>query len=304
MLLSIGLAVMCVALGVSMIGVILPQLGSRVPLHFFLRVTAMAGVLSVGSTAMFVLAQQGGGRLALAMASATMVLAPSMLCIAVTPPRSRRIRLLIAFAVVMALGVGITSVAMEESSARTVRFLALAAACGLCAVLAARARTIPRRSAFVLAGTTGGFAAFSLARVAVAASPLAGSPFDRVVFSAEAVAVVATISVLLVAVAVVLVRRSPALGRTEGATAWTRVAFGDWSRARTELGTDGLLALLTELRMAAREVDPSAVDVYRGVEIDQPSALPAVRSRLRDGYGWRSAQLALLSQGTETTRGA
>lgn len=302
MVLSIGLAVMCVALGASMIGVILPQLGSRVPVHFFLRVTSMAGVLAVGSTAMYVLAFQGGGPVALTMASTAMVLAPAMLCIAVSPPRSRRVRALVAFAVVLALTVGITTTALEASAALTVRILAVAAACGLCAVLSARARTIPRRSAIVLAATTGGFAAYSLLRVAVSLSPLAGTPLDRMLFSVEATGVAATASVLLTGLAVVLVRRSPALGGPDRTSTWTRVAFGDWPRARTELGADGLLALLTELRMAAREVDPSAVDVYRGVEVSLPSALPAVRSRLRDGYGWRAAQLSLLSERADPPR--
>ncbi|MFF7684241.1 hypothetical protein ACFZA2_15945 [Microbacterium sp. NPDC007973] len=302
MVLSIGLTVMCVALGVSMIGVILPQLGSRVPLHFFLRVTSMAGVLAVGSTAMYVLAFQGGGPLAFALASAAMVLAPSMLCIAVTPPRSPRVRLLVAFAATLALVVAITSFALEASAALAVRVLAVAAACALCAVLTARARTIPRRSSIVLAATTGGFAVYSLLRVAVSLTPLAGTPLDRMLFSVEAAGVVATASVLLTGLAVVLVRRSPALGGPDRTATWTRVAFGDWPRARTELGADGLLALLTELRMAAREVDPSAVDVYRGVEVSLPSALPAVRSRLRDGYGWRAAQLSLLSERADPPR--
>ena len=299
MVLSIGLAVMCVALGVSMIGVILPQLGSRVPLHFFLRVTSMAGVLAVGATAMFVLAFQGGGLLPLVIASAAMVLSPSVMCIAVTPPRTRRIRVLVVFAVALALGAGIAPVVLEPSAALTVRVLGLAAASGLCAVLTARARAIPRRTALV---TMAGFAVYSLLRVAVSVSPLADTPLDRALFSADAAGVAATASVLLTGVAVVLVRRSPALARPEHVDAWTRVAFDDWARARADLGTDGLLALLTELRMAAREVNPSAVDVYRGVEVRQPSALPAVRSRLRDGYGWRTAHLALLTEGAEATR--
>lgn len=298
MLLSIGLVVMCAALGVSTIGVILPQLGSRAPLHFFLRVTTMAGILSVGSTAMFILALQGGGPLALAMASAAMVLAPSMMGIAVSPPRSRRVGILAVSAAMLALTVGVSSVLLAAPAALTLRLLALATTSGVCAVLAARSRTIPRRSALVLAVTTGGFSAYSLARVAVGAGPLAGSALEQAVFSAEAAGVVATIAVLLTGVAVVLVRRTPGLGSARGDSAWTRVAFGDWRRARTELGTDGLLALLTELRMAAREVDPLAVDVYRGVEVRLPRALPTVRSRLRDTYGWRAAQLTLLTDGS------
>lgn len=299
MVLSIGLAVMCVALGASMIGVILPQLGSRAPVHFFLRVTSMAGVLAVGSTAMYVLAFHGGGPVALVMASAAMVLAPAMLCVAVSPPRSRRVKALVALAVALALVVGITTITLEASTALTVRVLAVAVACGLCAVLTARARTIPRRSAAVLVATTGGFAVYSLLRVAVSLSPFAGSPVDEMLFSVGATGVVATAAVLLTGLAVVLVRRSPILGGPDGSSTWTRVAFQDWSRARTDLGVDGLLALLTELRMAAREIDPSAVDVYRGVEVRRPSALPAVRSRLRDGYGWRAAQLSLLTESAD-----
>lgn len=302
MLLSIGLAVMCVALGVSMIGVILPQLGSRAPLHFFLRVTTMAGVLSVGSTAMYVLAFQGGGPIALAIAACAMVLAPSMLCIAVSAPRSRQVRVLVVSAVALALTVGVTSVVLDAPTALTVRVLAVAAASAACAVLTARSRTIPRRSALVLAGTTGGFAAYCLARVAVEASPLGDSPLARTLFSIEAAGVIATATVLLAGVAVVLVRRSPAFGGAATTAPWTRVAFGDWPRARTELGPDGLLALLTELRMAAREVDPSAVDVYRGVEMLVPSALSTVRSRLRDAYGWRAAQLTLLRESVDGSR--
>ncbi len=303
MVLSIGLAVMCVALGASMIGVILPQLGSRVPLHFFLRVTSMAGVLAVGSTAMYVLAFQGGGPVALTMASTAMVLAPAMLCIAVSPPRSRRVRALVAFAVVLALTVGITTTALEASAALTVRILAVAAACGLCAVLSARARTIPRRSAIVLAATTGGFAAYSLLRVAVSLSPLAGTPLDRMLFSVEATGVAATASVLLTGLAVVLVRRSPALGGPDRTATWTR------SRSATGRGPAPSSAPTVYWPCSPSCAWPRARSTLGGRRLPgrrstRPSALPAVRSRLRDGYGWRAAQLSLLTESADAPRGS
>ncbi|WP_295830483.1 hypothetical protein [uncultured Microbacterium sp.] len=295
MVLSVGLAVMCATLGVCVVAVILPQLGSRGPLHFFLRLATVAGVLSVGSTAMFILAFQGGGPLPLALGAVGMVLAPVLLCIAVTPPRSKRIKLLIALAIILSAAVGSSVAFLSDPTALRVRLCAVALACLLCAVLSARARTLPRRSAGVMSATNGAYGLYSLARLAVGASPAAGSAIDEMLFSAEAAAAAATVCVLLVGLAVVLVRRSPVAHDRDASREWSRVALADWRRGTLELGADGVLALLTELRLAAREVDPTAVDVYHGVEVRRPATLLAVRARLRDAYGWRPAQLALLS---------
>ncbi|MCW2165543.1 hypothetical protein B0I12_002698 [Microbacterium hydrothermale] len=302
MVLSIGLAVMCATLGVCVIAVILPQLGSRGPLHFFLRVATVAGVLSVGSTALFILAFQGGGPLPLALAAMGMVLAPALLCIAVTPPRSRRMRPLVALAIVLAAAVGASATLLPDPAALNVRLCAVALACLLCAVLSSRSRTLPRRSAWILSATNGAYGLYSLVRLVVGATPAAGSPADRMFFSAGAAAAAATACVLLVGLAVVLVRRSPTARARDASSEWSRIALADWRRGRRELGTDGLLALLTELRLAAREIDPSAVDVYRGVEMRRSAALPVIRARLRDAYGWRPAQLALLGASGDAAR--
>ncbi len=295
MVLSIGLAVMCATLGVCVIAVILPQLGSRGPLHFFLRVAAMAGVLSVGSTAMFILAFQGGGPLPLTLAAMGMVLAPALLCIAVTPPRSRRVRPLVALAIILAAAVGSSAALLPDIAALRVRLAGVATVCLLCALLSARARALPRRSAWVLSATTGAFGLYSSVRLVVGLTPAAGSPVGDLLFSAEAAAVAATACVLLVGLAVVLVRRSPTAHGRDASSEWCRITLADWRRGRRELGMDGLLALLAELRTAARDIDSSAVEVYRGVEVRRSAALPAIRMRLRDTYGWRPAQLALLS---------
>ncbi|MGC0369638.1 hypothetical protein RKD05_001890 [Microbacterium sp. SLBN-111] len=293
-MLSIGLAVMCAAVGASMIGIILPHLGARIPLTFFLRVIGLAGVLSVGCTALYVVSLHGGDRLSCSAADALMVATPLVVGVSTTSPGSRRMRAVLALAIVLPAAVASSSLLLPAEVSHIVRIAAVTLACALGALLAFTSVTVPRRSvaAIVVSMTT--YAVYSLARTVVALSPAATSDVARTVFSHAASAGVATACVLLIGVAVVLVRRSPHPDLTGGGTSWTRLVVGDWRAAIRTHGTPTVLALVSELRSAARDLDPSSVDVHRGVDVPCPAALPAVSRVLRETYGWGPENFALL----------
>lgn len=293
-MLSIGLAVMCAAVGASMIGIILPHLGARIPLTFFLRVIGLAGVLSVGCAALYVVSLHGGDRLICSAADALMVATPLVVGVSTTSPASRRMRAVVMLAIVLSAAVASSSLLLPAEVSPLVRIAAVTLACALGALLAFTSVTVPRRSAATIVVSLTTYAAYSLARTVVALSPAATSDVAQTVFSPAASAGVATACVLLIGVAVVLVRRSPHPALTGGGTSWTRLVVGDWRAAIRAHGTPTALALVSELRSAARDLDPASVDVHRGVDVPCPSALPTVSRVLRETYGWGPEHFALL----------
>lgn len=88
MLLSIGVVAMRVGLAAGIIRVVLPRLGSPTPLGLFLRLASVSGALAVGTGAVYVVRSSGGGTGVLVAADTAMVLAASLLCVAVWHPRS------------------------------------------------------------------------------------------------------------------------------------------------------------------------------------------------------------------------
>jgi glutamate synthase domain-containing protein 1 len=78
------------------------------------------------------------------------------------------------------------------------------------------------------------------------------------------------------------------------------VVIGDWDLASAAYGPDRMRTLLAELRTAARELHPDAVDVPSGVEITLDDAAAVLGDHLRSAYGWEPEQTILLVDGSET----
>ncbi|PTT20203.1 hypothetical protein DBR36_06180 [Microbacterium sp. HMWF026] len=82
--------------------------------------------------------------------------------------------------------------------------------------------------------------------------------------------------------------------------AGSAVVVGDWDLASAAYGPERLRGLVTELRAAARDLDPDAVDVPRGAELSTPDALDAVGRHLAAAYRWKPEEVILLVDGAAT----
>ncbi len=303
MLLSIGVVVMCVGLAAGIIRVVLPRLSSPTPLGVFLRLVSVSGALSVGAGAMYVVRFSGGGTGALVTADTAMVLASALVCVAVWPPGNGRSVSPIAFASALCLAAltGLSSALLPLATSLAVKagVLTLVSAAG--AVLTLRNRELPRASMCVLGATMCTYGAYSALRLVVAATP--ESPLSRSVFSPTGTGIAAVAAMLMTGVAVGLVGRPVAHAEVRDDHRRILVSIGDWRLATAAFGTDRVLGLLLELRLAARELDSSAVDGVHGVEVALPDALAALRERMRTAYGWRPEEIELLIDRSPTPRG-
>ncbi|MEX8032246.1 hypothetical protein AB6V29_04365 [Microbacterium sp. 20-116] len=297
MVLSIGVAVMCVVLAIGVICVILPRIGSAGALGVFLRVGALSGAVSVGAAVLDIMASNGAGDLTRIAADTTMILAPALLCAAlvVTPdrPLTRSLPIAVAVAAVAALGFTLAPAAVT-----TIKAFTLALACGLCAVLAFRASALPRRSRFVLTTAMGAYALYSTARGVLS---LESDSFDPV-FSPTGVIVAGISAMLLTGVSIVIIGLPSAGATAGGRRRGASISIGDWNLATAAFGRERVRVLLLDLRRAARDLDPSTVDSLHGVEISVPSAISALRERLAADYGWRPEEVELLTDATPRRR--
>lgn len=295
MLLSIGVVVMCVGLAAGVIRVVLPRLNSPTPLGMFLRLTSVCGALSVGAGAMYIVRFSGGGTGALVVADTAMVLAAGILCVAVWHPKNERSAspLGLAAAVGIAAVTGGSSALLPVDASLAVKAGALTLLSAVGAVIVLRNRVLPRATTRVLGTTMVTYGTYSALRAVVAATP--DSPLSASLFSATGAGVAAVSAMLLTGVAVGLAGRPVARVGTRDDHRRTLVRIGDWRLANAAFGTDRVLGLLLELRLAARDLDSSAVDSAHGVEVNIPGAVSALRDRMRATYGWRPEEIELLT---------
>ncbi|AOX46435.1 hypothetical protein [Microbacterium sp. BH-3-3-3] len=294
MLLSIGVLVMCAGLAAGIIVIVLPRVGSPTPLGVFLRLSSVAGAMSVGAGTLYVVRFNGGGAVSQVMADTAVVLGPATMCLAVSAPRGRRLRVAVVLVLVVGAGVAASSALLPQDGALVVKAAALALSCAVCALLTARNRALPRSSRRVLIVTMATYALYSAGR-AVTALPGLGSPAADLVFSPAGIVVAAITAMMLTGLSVALVGRPATVGTYADRRPRTAVVIGDWKLATAAYGRDRVLALLLDLRLAAREVDPSAVDAMHGVEVAHPSAVSTLSARMRDSHGWKPEEVALLT---------
>lgn len=297
MVLSIGVAVMCVGLAIGVVWVILPRIGSTGPLGVFLRVGALSGAVSVGAGVLDIMASSGAGDLSRVAADAAMVLAPALLCAALVVAPGRPLARSLPIAATVAAGAAL-SFALVPAAAPTIKAFTFTAACGLCAVLAFRAPALPRRSRFVLAATMGSYGLYSAVRGVLSVTGDSLGP----AFSPPGVTVAGIAAMLSTGVSIMMVGLPSASGATGGRRRGASISIGDWNLATAALGRERVRVLLLDLRLAARDLDPAAIDGPRGVETSLPSAATALRERLATDYGWRPEEVELITDATPRRR--
>ncbi|WP_150955225.1 hypothetical protein [Microbacterium testaceum] len=299
--LSFGLLAVSAAVAGAVMFVALPRLGAPAPLTLFFRFAAVAGVTAVGSSWMYAIYGAGGGIPTLVVGDVAMVLAPGLLLIALTALAGRRTRNATVVVLALAVGVAVVTATVPLPGSLAVKALALAATCGACAWAASRSPVEPFAPLRVIALTTAMYAAYSLSRVVVGGTVGWDSALYGMAFSFVPATVLGALAVLAVGAAVVRVRFGP---RDEAETpqcpAGAAVVVGDWDLASAAYGPDRMRNLVADLRAAARDLDPVAVDVPRGVETHVPDAIPALGNRLRSAYGWEPEQTILLVDGAAT----
>lgn len=294
-MLTFGLIAMCVGLAAGLFGVILPRIGEPTRTAAFLRMAALTGVLSVGAGAMYVVRINGGGPASLIVSDTSAVLACALLCVAVRPPTARRVDPTVILAIVAGSTTAISSTVLPAAASMMVRAGLLAATCATCAVLAARDRTIPRRSMRVLSVTMSGYALFCLVYLVALTGVAGGVAAEGEPFGPSVAVGVSVVAMLSVGVSVALAGAPAIRIRSTPSPRRTRVAIGDWDLAAAAYGTDRVRALLVELRRAARDLDPHVVEATHGVETSLPRAGATLRARMRDAHGWTPEELQLLT---------
>ena len=145
MLLTIGLAVMCIGVAFAVVGLALPRASAPVPFTTFIQYAVMAGILSIGSTVMYVVHRWDGARLALVVGDATMVLASGTMAVALGGLSVPRRRAALGLVAATAIAVGASTAAMSEDVSLAVKAAVLAVVCSVCALAAIRSPVAPRR---------------------------------------------------------------------------------------------------------------------------------------------------------------
>lgn len=303
MLLSIGVVVMSVGLAAGVIRVVLPRIGSPTPLGVFLRLASVSGALAVGAGAMYVARFSGGGTGTLVAADTCMILASALLCVGLAKPRRGRSASprALALAIAAAAAVAVSSALLAPDVSLMVKAVALLVVSAVGAPLALRNRALPHASMRVLGATMIVYGSYSALRLVVLSTP--ESLLTQTLFSPTGAGIAAVTTMLMTGVAISLVGRPVTRPDEDDDHRRTLVVIGDWKLANAALGADRVHGLVLEMRLAARDLDPSAIDGPRGVEIATPSAVAALRTRMRTSYAWRPEETELITDAWTQPRG-
>lgn len=299
--LALGLVAVSAAVAAVVLFVAMPRIGTPGRTTLFLRFAAVAGICAVGSSAMYFIYTAGGGILSLVLGDVAMVLAPSLLLVAVSVLDGRSARRTSVAIVALILVVAIVTATVPLPGSLVVKALALTLACGACAAAALRADIDPVSPVRLIALTNAVFAVYCVVRVVVGVVAGWDSALYLVGFSYAPATVLGAVAVLLCGVAVIRLRfgrhaRVDEAACPNGAV----VVVGDWELAVAAYGADRVHELVAQLRQAARDLDPRAVEVPRGSELSIPDPLPAVEECLRSDYGWAAEDVILLVDGAST----
>lgn len=299
--LSWGLLAVCAAVASVVMFVAMPRIGTPAPMILFLRFVAVSGVTAVGSSAMYFIYTAAGGILPLVLGDVAMVLSPALLAVAVAVLDGRRARVTSAAVLALTLIVAIVTATVPLPASLAVKAIALALASGACAWVCARSRIEPSGPIRVVGIVTAVFAVYCAARVVVAFTAGWDSDLYRAGFSFAPATVLGGVTVVVIGAAVIRLRfaapprRDPVI-----CPAGSAVVIGDWDLASAAYGPERVRELVTELRAAARDLDPHALDVPRGAELSTPGAPAAVGSHLATVYGWKPEEVILLVDGAAT----
>ncbi|MBB3157875.1 hypothetical protein FHS07_001559 [Microbacterium proteolyticum] len=299
--LSVVLLAVSVAVATTVLFVAVPRVGTPGEMTLFLRFAAVSGVCAVGSSAMYFIYGAGGGSLSLVMGDVAMVLAPVLMFVALSVLAGRRAVGSSLTAGGLALVVAVVSATVPLPGSLAVKALALAAACAATAWTAFRSNVPGRGPLRLIALTTAVYAVYCVARVVVGIAAGWDSAVYLAAFSFAPATILGALAVLLIGSAVVHLRTGPPRAeQPERCPAGAAVVIGDWDLASAAYGPDRMRTLVAELRAAARELRPDAVDVPSGVEIALENAAVVLGEHLRSAYGWEPEQTILLVDGGET----
>lgn len=299
--LSVALLAISVAVVSSVLFVALPHLGGPSTMRLFLRFATGFFVCVVSACALYVVARTGGGVLFQVMGDTAVVLAPSLLFVGLCVLTERRALEPGVLAFALTVAVAVVSTTVPQPTPLIVRGVAVAVACVACAWAALRSPVEPAQPLRVIAVIGGSYAVYSLVRMLVgltagwgSATVLAATFFVPAIITGVVVA-----TVVIACVGWLSVGRSR-LEATRRRPAGTLVVVGDWHLASAAYGQERVRTLVLQLHAAARDLDPNAVGVARGVEVVLASPVAVLGARVRDAYGWSADEVALLSDGAPT----
>lgn len=296
MLLTIGLAAMCIGVAVSVVGIALPRASAPVPFTTFLQYATMAGIFSIGSTVMYVVHRYDGARLALSVGDAGMVLAAGTMTVAVAALSTRRRRAALGVVTAIAITTAVVTASTSEDTSLVIKAGVLTVVSGACALAAARSPVVPRRPARLLATAMGLYAGYSAARAVVGVTTEWAGPVGAVFRSLEIGAAIAIATVLVCGLTVILSLGSATRLSDSDPQELTVIAISDARLVAAAYGPDRLRSLVDELRVAAHALDDRAVDVRHGVATALPSALSTLGDQMHNAFGWNPEEIALLSE--------
>lgn len=297
MLLTIGLAIMCIGVAFGVVGIALPRSSAPLPFTTFIQYAVMAGIFSIGATVMYVVHRYDGARLALVVGDATMVLASGTMAVALGGLSARRRRAALALVAVTAIAAGGCTAATSENVSLVIKAAVLAVVCTVCALAAARSPVAPRRPASLIAAAMGLYAVYSAARAIVGVTTGWAGAVGAVFRSLEIGSAVAIATVLVCGLGIILSLRSSARVSDGAPREHSVVVIGDARLVASAFGPGRLRSLVDELRAAAHELDDRAVDVRNGVATALPAALPTLGEQMQNSFGWSPEEIALLTDG-------
>ncbi|MDT0117741.1 hypothetical protein Q9R20_12150 [Microbacterium sp. PRF11] len=294
MLLSIGLVLVCLGVIAGVVAAAFPRGERSAARSAFLRTAVAAGVVSLGAASLVVMGEHGAGRVVSIASNTALVLTPGLMCVAVSTTSRRRARGAAVFAATASLLTALGSIAFSASAAIALRSLVLVVVCAVCAVLAMRNDSLPHRSMRLIAVAMVAYAMYSAGRTVTTLASGATPDTDLGPFSMVPAALVAVVVNLLTGAAVLLVAIAERRATRLCTEAHSTVVIGDVTLVASAFGVARTHDLVNELRLAARELDPSAVDVPHGIATRRSGAVREIGSRLNRYYGWRHDELLLL----------
>jgi hypothetical protein len=299
--LSLGILAVSVAVAAAVLFAALPRIGTPGAMTLFLRYAAVSGVAAVGSSAMYFMYTAGGGDVALVLGDVAMVLAPALLLVALKVLAGQRARRWALASLVLALVTAIVTATVPLPASLAVKVLLITVPCTACALAAARMRLEPRWPMRVILVANAAYAVYSAARVVVGFAAGWESSLYDLGFSFGSATFAGSAAIVAIGVAVVRVRLGPRTPELPLACpAGRAVVVGDWALASAAYGQERMRAMVAELQSTARTFDETARDLPRGVEITIPDAIARLGDSLRDVYGWKPDEIALLVDGATT----
>ncbi|WZH37905.1 MAG: hypothetical protein PIR02_04390 [Microbacterium enclense] len=295
LLLSLGVVVTSLAAMVVIIGASFTQRRAFDARIGFLRVVAASAAMSSGAGVMYVICSSYDGGQGVGVAPATaLVLAAGLMCVAVSMVRERRAHCAAAATATAGVIVALGCALLSAPVALIVLLWTLALLCGACAVLTVHNGALPALPAGLLVVAMGFYAVYCAARALTLTVWGPDTALSQALFSFAPSLLAAVATQLLASVAIVLVIVPAARASRRRSRSLTTLTVADLDLVSAAYGPGRARELVDELRTAARDRDPTSVDVRYGVATSLPAGLAALTTPLAYEFGWRPEEIALV----------